>query len=196
MKSILWKGAVLVALVAVTGALQARAQVQPVAGTKIRDLLIEDSLTPAKMQLRNVVADLRDSLVKVESVQSRLVRSLASNMTSVVVSQGRELGRNCTNGAMMVARTTKYIEPMNTQNEQGDLALHAYRSGLATLGEDLRRCAHADSLAMAAMPLDQEKLVSIATAARAAISQYDVIRDGLMKLLGITLPIKGTIRPH
>ena len=186
------------ALLAVVGmttvALQVRGQVQPTSGTKIRDLLIEDSLTPAKMQLRNVVADLRDSLVKVESVQSRLERN--AKMTSVLPSLGRELGRNCANGAMMVTRTTKYIEPMNTQNEQGDLALHAYRSALATLGEDLRRCAHADSLVMAAPSLDQEKLATIATAARAAVSQYDVVRDGLMKLLGITLPIKGTIRPH
>ena len=175
---------------------RAGAQGQPVAGSKVRDLIIEDSLTPTKMSLRGYVADLRDSLVKVEALQARLVRARAANMTSVVVSQGRELARNCTNSAAMVELTTKRIEPMNTQNEQGDLALHAYRSALATLAEDLRRCAHGDSLTMAAAPIDQVKLESIATAARASISQYDVVRDGLMKLLGIVLPIKGDIRTH
>ena len=184
------------ALAGVTLTWQAGAQGQPVSGSRVRDLIIEDSLTPTKMSLRGFVADLRDSLVKVEALQARLVRSRAANMTSVVVSQGRELARNCTNGAAMVTLTTKRIEPMNTQNEQGDLALHAYRSALATLGEDLRRCAHGDSLTMAVAPLDQTKLESIATAARESISQYDVVRDGLMKLLGITLPIKGDIRTH
>jgi len=181
------------AVAAVTLVSQAGAQGQPLSSSKVRDLIIEDSLTPTKMSLRSYVADLRDSLVMVESNQSRLARARAANMTSVVVSQGRELARNCSKGAAMVALTTKRIEPMNTQNEQGDLALHAYRSALATLGEDLRRCAHGDSLIMAAASLDQVKLEDIATAARASISQYDLVRDGLMKLLGITLPIKGDI---
>ena len=186
----------MLAVVGATIASQAGAQVQPKAGSRVRDLIIEDSLTPAKLQLRDYVSALRDSLVRVESVQARLVRARAAKMTSVVVSQGRELARNCTKGAAMVALTTKRIEPMNTQNEQGDLALHAYRSALATLGEDLRRCAHGDSLTMASAPLDQGQLENIATAARASISQYDVVRDGLMKLLGITLPIRGDIRTH
>ncbi len=181
------------AVAAVTLVSQAGAQGQPVSGSKVRDLIIEDSLTPTKMSLRGYVADLRDSLVKVESNQSLLAKAIRANMTSVVVSQGRELARNCSKGAVMVALTTKRIEPMNTQNEQGDLALHAFRSALSTLGEDLRRCAHGDSLTMAAAPLDQVKLENIATAARESISQYDVVRDGLMKLLGITLPIKGDI---
>ena len=62
------------AVTGVTLVSQAGAQTQPAAGSRIRDLILEDSLTPAKMQLRDFVADLRDSLVKVESVQARLVR--------------------------------------------------------------------------------------------------------------------------
>ena len=187
------------ALLVVAGvaiASQAGAQTQQAAGSRIRDLIIEDSLTPAKMQLRNFVADLRDSLVRVESVQARLVRARASKMNSVVVSQGRDLARNCSNGAAMVTVMTQRIEPMNTQSEQGDQALHAYRSALSSLHDDLRLCAHFDSLTMAATPLNSERLENIATAARDAIARYDIVRDGLMKLLGITLPINGTIRQH
>ncbi len=69
----------------------ASAQTDVKAGNRLGNLLIEDSLTPAKAQLRNYVAELRDSLVFVESVQSRLARARAAKSTAVVVSQGREL---------------------------------------------------------------------------------------------------------
>ena len=169
------------------------AQGQPRSGSAVRDMIIEDSLTPAKAQLRNYVAELRDSLNRVESVQALLQRARASKMQSVVISQGRQLARNCLTGVTMTDLTADRIAPMNTPDQTGDQALHGYRSALSVLREELRLCAHFDSLTMAAVPLDQEKLENIATAAREAIGRYDLIRDALMKLLDITLPIQGKI---
>ena len=182
------------ALMATALASRSAAQVQPTAGSRIRDLIIEDSLTPAKTQLRDFVTQLRDSLNRVESAHARLLRARQAKMRSVVISTGRELARNCINGADAVDLTTERLARISTSAPSGDHALQSFRIALSTLSEDLRLCAHFDSLTMAAKPLDQEKLENIATAARDAIARYDVIRDGLLKLLGITLPIKGDVR--
>ena len=186
----------LLGLFAITLVARANAQggsVAPRDGVKLRDLIIEDSLTEGKKLLRDYVAQLRDTLVGVEAVQSRLVRARAAKMSAVVSSQGRELARACLASAAMVDLTSTRIAPMGTPNPQGDQAMHAYRAALTTLREDLRLCAHYDSTTMAARPRDDQKLENIATAAGDAISRYDLIRDGLMKLFGITLPIHGKI---
>jgi transposase len=179
---------------AITSASTAAAQAgQPQSGSRINDLIIYDSLTPAKKQMRDFVAELRDSLVRIESVRSRIEKNRKSNTTSVIISQGRELARTCTSGASMLGLTAKRLEPMVTQDPQGDQAMHAYRSALSTLQEELRQCAHFDSLTMATKPLDGQKLENISIAASDAIARHDLIRDGLIKLLGITLPLKGSV---
>jgi len=187
----------LLVFLAATVAAQANAQtaktVAPRDGAKLRDLIVEDSLTEGKRLLRDYVAELRDTLVIVESVQNRIVKNRAASSTTVVMSQGRELGRTCLNAASMIERTSARIAPMGTPNPQGDQAIHAYRTALETLRDDMRACAHFDSLTMAAKPVDTQKLENIATAARDAISRYDLIRDGVMRLFEITLPIKGKI---
>ena len=162
-------------------------------GSAIANLIMEDSLTPAKKELRNYIAELRDTLVKVQAVQARLTKARAAKMNGVVPSQGRELARNCLKGVTALDLTTRRLEPMNTPDPQGDQALHSYRNAIVTLREDLRLCAHFDSLTLAAATPDTQKLENIAIAASDAIARYDVIRDALIKLLGITLPVKGNM---
>jgi hypothetical protein len=166
---------------------------QPTAGSTIRDMIIEDSLTPAKAQLRDYIAQLRDTLDFVGAVHARLVRARTSGMTAVFLSQGHQLAKRCDNGAAMIELTLKRMEPMHTSEARGDQALHVYRTGLAELQEDLRQCAHFDSLTLATKPLDQQKLENIATAASESILRYDQLRDALLKLLGISLPIESKI---
>jgi hypothetical protein len=171
---------------------QLRAQ-QPTAGNAIRDMIIEDSLTPAKMQLRDYLTELRDTLTYIGSVQDRVARARAAKMTAVVLSQGWELSRRCLGGVQMLDVTTKRIAPMHTSDPRGDQALESYRAGMATLREDLRECAHFDSLALKEREVDQEKIEHIATAASDAVLRYEQVRDALLKLLGISLPIRGNI---
>jgi hypothetical protein len=186
--------AALVALAAILSPSHLHAQSHLQSASKVRGMLIEDSLTPAKTQLRNYVAELRDTLVGVEAVQARIARARAAGgQTSVVMSSGRELARHCLIGAVMVGATAKRVEPMGTPDPRGETAMAAYRNGLATLQNDLRDCAHFDSLTMATRPFDQQKLENIATAARDAIMRYDQVRDALMKLMAIDLPVHGNI---
>jgi len=186
------------AFLAVAGILpltHAAAQAQaPRTGADIRNMIIEDSLTPAKAQLRNYVAELRDSLVKIESAQENIARARKGKMPTVVLSQGRQLGKYCAMGVSMVDLTTERISPMGTPDPRGDQALHGYRSGLNVLREDLRICAHIDSVTLATQPVNQDKLETIATAVVGAIRQYDQIRDGMIKVFDISLPIHGDIR--
>jgi hypothetical protein len=182
----------LLLLVGATPLARAAAQ-QPTAGSTIRDMIIEDSLTPAKAQLRDYIAQLRDTLDLVGAVHARLTRARASGMTSVFISQGQQLARRCESGAAMIEVTLKRLEPMHTSEARGDQSLQTYRAGLGDLHENLRQCAHFDSLTLASKPLDQEKLENISTAASDSVLRYDQVRDALLKLLGISLPIEGKI---
>jgi hypothetical protein len=157
-------------------------------------LISEDSLTPAKAQLRDFVAELRDTLVRVQALHSSITRNLATGMTSVVVSNGYELRKRCRVGAAMAALTTDRVASMHTSDPRGDQALNAYRAGLTGLMEDLKTCQRDDSVTMAAAKPSQQNIEEVAAAAAAAVTRYDAIRDGLMTLLGINLPIKGKIR--
>ena len=66
----------------------------------VRDILIVDSLSPAKTQLRDYVAELRDTLDIVESIHAQhRSRAMRSGMSSVVQSSGHQLGRRCRTGA-------------------------------------------------------------------------------------------------
>lgn len=176
-----------------TAPLARAAAQQPTAGSTIRDMIIEDSLTPAKTQLRDYIAQLRDTLEFVGAVHARLARARASGMTAVFLSQGQQLAKRCESGAAMIELTLKRMEQMHTSDPRGDQSLQAYRAGLGDLQEELRQCAHFDSLTLVTKPVDQPKLENIATAASESIQRYDQVRDALLKLLGISLPIEGKI---
>jgi hypothetical protein len=161
----------------------------------VRDILIVDSLSPAKTQLRDFVAELRDTLNLVESIHARIVRASASGMSSVVQSGGHQLGRSCRTSTAMIEVTQQRVSAMKTSDVRGEQALASFRAGLATLDADLRLCQTDDSAVMAAPRPDQKRIQQVAAAARDAIVQYDRVRDGLLTLLDINLPVKGNIPP-
>lgn len=174
----------------------AQGRIKTATAEEMRDLIIEDSLTPAKSQLRDYVAQLRDTLISVPALRASISRNRATGVTSVVLSNGRELGKRCRVSEAMAVMTIERVAAMKTSDPRGDQALNGYRSGLATLTEDMKTCVRDDSLTMVAASPDQGRIEQIAAAASDAVMRYDSIRDALMRLLNITLPIKGTIRPH
>ena len=178
-------------VVGMVAALASRATGQ----SSVRDVLIVDSLSPAKTQLRDYIAELRDTLNVLESIHARIVRANASGMSSVVQSSGHQLGRSCHASAATVETTERRVSAMKTNYLHGEQALASYRASLITLAENLRLCQVDDSAVMAAPSPDQKRIQQVAAAAREAIVQYDQVRDGLLKLLDITLPIKGYIPP-
>jgi len=161
----------------------------------VRDILIVDSLSPAKTQLRDFVAELRDTLNLVESIHARIVRANASGMGSVVQSSGHQLRRSCRASTAMIELTQQRVSAMKTSDVRGEQALASFRAGLAALDDDLRLCQTDDSAVMAATRPDQQRIQQVATAARDAIVRYDQVRDGLLRLLDINLPVKGYIPP-
>lgn len=165
------------------------------AQASVRDILIVDSLSPAKTQLRDFVAELRDTLVRVESIHARIVRANASGMGSVVQSSGHQLGKSCHAGAAMVEITQQRVSVMKTSDVRGEQALASFRAGLMLLADNLRLCQANDSTVMAASAPDPKRVEQVAAAASVAIAQYDQVRDGLLKLLDINLPLKGYIPP-
>ena len=178
-------------LLMVTATLASRAAAQ----RSVRDILIVDSLSPAKTQLRDHVAELRDTLNMVESIHARIVRASASGMSSVVQSSGHQLGRSCRTSTTMIELTQQRVSVMKTSDVRGEQALASFRNSLVALDENLRLCQTDDSAVMARASPDQKRIQQIATAARDAIVQYDQVRDGLLKLLDINLPVKGYIPP-
>jgi hypothetical protein len=174
-------------------ALAARSSAQAGHGTELRDQIVIDSLNPQKMQLRDIVAQLRDTLITVPALQNRIAQYLATSVNSVVISSGRELGKRCRISATMADLTVKRVAPLYTNNPQGDQALNGYRASLASLIEDLRTCERDDSLTMSVASPDPKRIAQVASAARDAVARYDAVRDALLRLLNIELPIKGTI---
>lgn len=160
---------------------------------QLRNMIIEDSLTPAKKELRDFVAELRDSLNGVQAIRTSVARNLATGKTAVVVSNARELGKRCHMAEAMADLTSKRVATMYTNDPRGDQALNAYRAGLTILGEDMRTCQRDGSAVMSAPKPDGKRIELFAAAADDAVTRYDTIRDGLMKLLNITLPITGKI---
>ncbi len=171
----------------------ARGSAQAGHGTEIRDQIVIDSLNPQKMQLRDIVAQLRDTLITVPALQNRIAQYLATGVNSVVISSGRELGKRCRVGTAMADLTIKRVAPLYTNNPQGDQALNGYRAGLASLAEDLKACERDDSLTMSAASPDPKRIAQVAGSARDAVARYDAVRDALLRLLNIELPIKGTV---
>ena len=165
------------------------------AQSSISDILIVDSLTPAKMQLRDYVAQLRDTLTMVESIRARITRANASGMNSVVLSSGRQLGRSCHASVTMIETTEQRVGMMKTSDVRGDQALASFRAGLATLADNMRLCQRDDSAMMVSASPDRKRIQQVATAARDAIMQYDQVRDALLRLLGINLPVNSYVRP-
>ena len=180
------------AAIVATGTL---ATVPAAAQTSVRDILIVDSLSPAKTQLRDYVAELRDTLNRVDAIHARIVRANASGMASVVQSGGHQLGRTCRVAERMAALTQQRVSMMKTDDIRGEQALASFRNGLTALGDQLRTCQADDSTVMADRVPDRQRIVAVAGAASDAISRYDQVRDGLLTLLSIRLPIKGYIPP-
>jgi len=178
-------------LLVVTAALVSRAAAQ----RSVRDILIVDSLSPAKTQLRDDVAQLRDTLNVVESIHARIARASASGMSSVVQSSGHQRGRSCHTGTAMIELTQQRVSAMKTSDVRGEQALASFRASLATLDDNLRTCQTDDSAVMATPSPDQKRIQQVAAAARDAIVQYNLVRDGLLRLLDINLPVKGYIPP-
>jgi hypothetical protein len=174
----------------------AQTRTQAPTPAQLRDMIIEDSLTPAKAQLRNFVAELRDTLNAVPALHASITRNLASGTTSVVLSDGRQLGKRCRLGGAFADLTIKRIAVMHTNDPGGDQALNAYRSSLTTLIDDFRVCVHDDSTTMAAATPDPKRIESVAAAARDAVTRYDAVRDAFLRLLQITLPIRSSAHPR
>ena len=196
-RSIRLFGLALVTITTVASRSEAQGRrVESPSAAALRDLVVEDSLTPAKAQLRDVVAQLRDTLTTVQALHASIARNMATGVSSVVLSNGRELGKRCRVAAAMAELTTERIAPLKTSAPRGDQALNAYRASLTALTRDLWVCQRDDSVTMAAAHPDQKRIEHVAVAARAAVTRYDVIRDALLKLLDINLPIKGTINPR
>ena len=160
---------------------------------QLRNMIIEDSLTPAKKQLRDFVAELRDSLNYVQAIRSSIDRNLTTGTNSVVVSNARVLGKRCRMAMGMADLTGKRVATMYANDPRGDQALNAYRAGLTALMDDMQGCQRDDSLVITAAKPDGKRIKEVASAADDAINRYDMIRDGLLKLLNIDLPIAGKI---
>lgn len=178
-------------LLVIAAALASRSTAQ----ASIRDILIVDSLSPVKMQLRDYVAELRDTLTVVESIHARIIRANASGMNSVVQSSARQLGKSCHTGATFVETTQQRVRVMKTSDLRGEQALASFRAGLATLGDRLRLCQQEDSAVMAGASPDQKRIQQVSAAATGAIEQFDQVRDALLNLLGIDLPVKSYVPP-
>ncbi|MGH7581733.1 MAG: hypothetical protein ACREL5_00735 [Gemmatimonadales bacterium] len=173
--------------------LLAAAAAQATAQTRLGVMTLKDTLTAEKRQFRDVVAELRDTLTRVQASHSLISRAHDSGMSGVVVSESRRLLQRCRAGMAMANITRSRIANLRTNAAQGDQALASYRNALDVLTGDLDSCAVADSVALHQVPLDQAKALDIAAAATLAIDRYDVSRDAMLGLLGIRLPIAGNI---
>lgn len=169
-------------------AVRANAQSSPV-----RSMMVEDSLSAAKIELRDYVARLSDSLTTIKAIQPRLSRARATHMDAVVISLGRDLGRKCNSSDGLVRWTANAVGYMRTNDPHGDQALAGYIASLNELSTDLLTCHHDDSVVMAARPVEPARITQLSDSVTAAIDRYNGTRDALLRLLGIQLPAKGTI---
>ncbi len=159
----------------------------------VRSIMVEDSLSAAKVELRDYVARLNDSLTAIKSMQPRLARARATHMDAVAQSLGRDLGRKCASGDALTRWTANTVGYMRTNNPHGDQALAVYIGSLNELSKSLIACHHDDSVTMAGRPIETARIDEIADSAAVAIDRYNGVRDALLRLLGIELPAKGTI---
>ena len=179
----------LAALLALAIAAGARLPAQ----TPLGGSLVGDSLTPTKAHFRDAVSELRDTLTRVQATTALIGRAHRSGMSSVVASQARELQRRCRSGAAMTGTTKSRIANLRTSADEGNRALTSYRTALDDLDSSLVACARDDSLALGATQLDADHVEEIGAAATAAIDRYDRVRDALLGLLEIRLPVAGAI---
>jgi hypothetical protein len=161
--------------------------------SSVRSMMVEDSLSAAKVELRDYVARLSDSLTAIKSIQPRMARARASHMDGVVTSLGRDLGRKCMSSGGLTRWTANAVGYMRTNNPHGDQALAVYIASLNELSADLVACHHDDSAAMAARPVEPTRISQVADSVTSAIDRYNGMRDALLRLLGIDLPAKGTM---
>jgi hypothetical protein len=192
-------GWLLVALAVAPAALTAqsdqalRAAQNAAAAADVRGIMVEDSLPPAKRQLRDELTLLRDTLTRVSALDARISRSEASGMSAVVMSSARQLWTACRSGAGTANRTLDQLSNLQTNDPRGDNALSTYRGALGDLLSDMRSCQQQDSIALGAKPIDARRVQDISAAAAAAILRHDQVRDALVGMLGIRMPVKGYI---
>jgi len=179
---------------AVAALLLLGAPARPVAAqTPIGAMQLNDTLTTAKRQFRDVVTQLRDTLTLVQASHSLMSRAGNSGMSGVVLSESRRLRNRCRAGLTMANSTKARIADLHTNAAEGDQALASYRDALDVLAGDLNACAVADSVALDQRPFDQARALEIAAAATHAIDRYDFARDAVLGILGIRLPVAGHI---
>lgn len=170
-----------------------RAAQTAAAAADVRSIMIEDSLPPAKRELRDEVTQLRDTLTRVSALDARISRSEASGMNAVVTSSAHQLLKACRSSAVQTSRTLDRLGILQTNDPRGDNALSTYRGALGDLLNDMRACQQQDSLALGAKSLDVRRVQDISAAAAAAIFRHDQVRDALLGMLGIRMPVKGYI---
>lgn len=168
---------------------------EPPIADQVRSLMSDEKLPEMKGQLRDEIAQLRDSLYIIGSIRSRIGRARASSMSAVALSLGRQLAGRCRMGAAMTDLTTSRLATLRTSEPLGDRALDSYRAALRTLSTALRDCEHQSGAAAALMPPDAARFEEIATKADAAITQHDQVRDGMLHTFAIHLPVHGYIPP-
>ncbi len=160
--------------------------------SKAEDLWPERALSPAEQELKAKVIVLRDTLFAIDATAARLLRANAAGKPSVVTASGRALGTDCARGVRATAVMSTHARGLSTSNKKwGDGALNTFRTALADLDKQLRRCESAGTVAPRSTPPSTTAFAELATSTVAAIRRYEVAQKGLFKTLQIPLDPKG-----
>lgn len=146
----------------------------------------EKQLSPVQQELKLAVIVLRDTLRAVDATVARLERAHTAGTLSVVASSGRTLAADCARAARGATVIQLKVRGHSTSDPRGDLALARYRLSL----DSLRRVMTACSTELAGMPA-HSILVRAGSNARAAVGQYEVALDAMLRTLSIPLDPKG-----
>lgn len=146
----------------------------------------EKPLSPVQHELKLAVIVLRDTLRSVEATATRLERAHAAGTTSVVASTGRVLASDCARAARSTGVIQVHVKGHSTSDPRGDLALARYRLSLDSLQRVMTTC----STELAGTPT-HSVLVRGGLKARAAVDQYEVALDAMLRTLSIPLDPKG-----
>ena len=147
----------------------------------------EKPLSPVQQELKQAVIVLRDTLRAVDATVSRLERAHAAGTTSVVAASGRTLASDCARAARGAAVIQNQVKGHTTSARWGDLALARYRLSL----DSLRRVMSSCSTDLTTGSPAHAVLVRVGLSARAAVDQYEVALDAMLRTLSIPLDPKG-----
>jgi hypothetical protein len=182
-------------LLAVTLAGPLTAQTRPLDPTQVSNLWPERELTPAETELRDAVVVLRDTLYAVDAAVERVERARRGDAAnSLLRSAGYGLISECQRSERAAGRMETYATGLSTNDTLwGATALRNFRQSTVDLRAAMSSCNRDLNVLVAGNgPVDQERVMAAAQAARSAVRTHERAVRGLLRTLKIRLDPKGS----